>query len=214
MGYWLSDAGLGADGSPSQGKPAAAPAMFVKLVTSKVGHIETILKLVGTPEGTFVERFKIMWPEGTAADLQALMQLKGMKKSDQQAMLDALGDKLGRGGGGGGGAPSSSSSSHAGGSGMHSMASSSSQYYAAEMSAGPPGTGSFTSSAAAASLLASASAASSASSGPGGGVGMTSGIAASASSYTAASVKNLGDLSSTAAQNIKSVMGNLVNPRR
>jgi hypothetical protein len=187
--------------------------MFVKLVTSKVGHIETILKLVGTPEGTFVERFKIMWPEGTAADLQALMQLKGMKKSDQQAMLDALGDKLGRSGGGGGGAPSSSS--HAGGSGMHSMASSSSQYYAAEMSAGPPGTGSFTSSAAAASLLASASAASSASSGPGGGgVGMTSGIAASASSYTAASVKNLGDLSSTAAQNIKSVMGNLVNPRR
>jgi len=210
-GPGASDAG--ASGANGTGKPAAAPAMFVKLVTSKVGHIETILKLVGTPEGTFVERFKIMWPEGTAADLQALMQLKGMKKSDQQAMLDALGDKLGRSGGGGGGAPSSSS--HAGGSGMHSMASSSSQYYAAEMSAGPPGTGSFTSSAAAASLLASASAASSASSGPGGGgVGMTSGIAASASSYTAASVKNLGDLSSTAAQNIKSVMGNLVNPRR
>jgi hypothetical protein len=46
-----------------------------------------------------------MWPEGTAADLQALMQLKGTKRSDQQAILEAFGSS----------APSSSSSSAAGG---------------------------------------------------------------------------------------------------
>ena len=49
------------------GASTAVPPMFTKLVTTKASHIETILKLVGTPEGPIlVERFKIMWPDGTA----------------------------------------------------------------------------------------------------------------------------------------------------
>ena len=35
-----------------------APAMYVRLVTAKVSHIETILKLIGTPEPMLVERFR------------------------------------------------------------------------------------------------------------------------------------------------------------
>ena len=52
------------------GGSTAVPLMFTKLVTTKASHIETILKLVGTPEGPIlVERFKIMWPDGTAGSL-------------------------------------------------------------------------------------------------------------------------------------------------
>ena len=228
---------------------APAPAMFVKLVTAKVCHIEAVLKLVGTPEGTLVERFKIMWPEGTAADLQSLMQLKGMKKGDQQALLEALGQhnhqqhqqqqqQQHH--------PPSLHSQH-----PHpplpsrlvpplpppSSSSSSSQYMTASSDAASS-SHPYSQSPAAASVLAAAAAGSGAGSdsrrdsgigsgsglgigGTGGGSGsasdlriagvMGSGIAASASSYTAAGVKNLGDLSSTAAQNMKSIMGNMGN---
>jgi hypothetical protein len=222
----------------------AAPAMFVKLVTAKVGHIETVLKLVGTPEGTLVERFKIMWPDGTAADLQSLMQLKGMKKSDQQSLLEALGQHIhqqhqqqhqhqhpatsphapqSRAAHPPPPPPSLSSSS----------SSSSSQYTTAPSDAAAAASAAshpYSQSTAAASVLAAAAAGAggdsrrdSGTAGSGSGSGsasdlriagvMGSGIAASASSYTAAGVKNLGDLSSTAAQNMKSIMGNLVNRR-
>lgn len=54
-------------------------------------QIEVILKLIATPEDMLVERFRMMWPDGEAKDLQAIMGLKGMRKADQQAILDALG---------------------------------------------------------------------------------------------------------------------------
>ncbi|KAJ1415093.1 hypothetical protein B484DRAFT_434807, partial [Ochromonadaceae sp. CCMP2298] len=69
------------------------PAMYIKLVTNKIAHIEMVLKLVGTPEEMLLERFKIMWPDGKPADLQMLMGLKGTKRSDQQVLLEMLGIK-------------------------------------------------------------------------------------------------------------------------
>lgn len=65
--------------------------MFLKLVNSKIAHIEVILKLVGTPEDMLLERFRIMWPDGQPADLQMLMALKGTKRNDQQVILEMLG---------------------------------------------------------------------------------------------------------------------------
>jgi hypothetical protein len=69
----------------------ALPASFLKLVNTKIAHIEMILKLIGTPEELLLERFKLMWPEGTGADLLMLMTLKGTKRPDQQVLLDMLG---------------------------------------------------------------------------------------------------------------------------
>lgn len=57
-----------------------APSMYVKIVNSRATHIEAILKLVATPEELLVERFRVMWPEGQAGDLQLLMSLKGIFK--------------------------------------------------------------------------------------------------------------------------------------
>lgn len=78
---------------PTRGSPA--PQSFTKIVTSKVGQIEIILKLVATPEDFLVERFRVMWPDGQASDLQMLMSLKGMKRQDQQNFLEGLGLGLG-----------------------------------------------------------------------------------------------------------------------
>jgi len=66
-------------------------AMYLKLINTKIAHIEMILKLLGTPEDMLLERFRIMWPDGQPADLQLLMSLKGTKRNDQQVILEMLG---------------------------------------------------------------------------------------------------------------------------
>ena len=66
--------GSGGGSTGSKGVVTAVPPMYTKLVTTKASHIETILKLVGTPEGPIlVERFKIMWPDGTAGSTTHLL---------------------------------------------------------------------------------------------------------------------------------------------
>ncbi|CAM9146270.1 unnamed protein product [Choristocarpus tenellus] len=83
--------------SPSEATPV--PVSYMKYVTKQMSKIEmdslivacTVLKLVGTPQSMLVERFQIMWPDGGAPDLQAIMTLKGMRKADQQVVLDTIG---------------------------------------------------------------------------------------------------------------------------
>lgn len=65
--------------------------MYAKLINNKTAHIETILKLIGTPDDMLIDRFKIMWPDGQSKDLQMVMALKGTKKQDQQMILETLG---------------------------------------------------------------------------------------------------------------------------
>jgi hypothetical protein len=70
---------------------SSIPPMYMKLITSKISQIEVILKLIGTPEEMIVERFQIMWPEGTLTDLQLIMSLAGVSKVQQQQYLEAYG---------------------------------------------------------------------------------------------------------------------------
>eukprot|EP00599_Poterioochromonas_sp_BG-1_P000498 CAMPEP_0173136522 /NCGR_PEP_ID=MMETSP1105-20130129/2534_1 /TAXON_ID=2985 /ORGANISM="Ochromonas sp., Strain BG-1" /LENGTH=500 /DNA_ID=CAMNT_0014048721 /DNA_START=128 /DNA_END=1627 /DNA_ORIENTATION=- len=72
-------------------KTAPATGMYAKLINNKTAHIETILKLIGTPDDMLIDRFKIMWPDGQSKDLQMVMALKGTKKQDQQMILETLG---------------------------------------------------------------------------------------------------------------------------
>ncbi|CCI49679.1 unnamed protein product [Albugo candida] len=71
------------------------PARFTKFVTQEFGKIEAVLKLIGTPNEMLIESFKIMWPDGTPEDLQAIMNIKGFRKQDQSSYLEILG-KQGR----------------------------------------------------------------------------------------------------------------------
>ena len=69
-----------------------APAMYTKLVQKQFGKIETLLKLVGTPVDMLIENFKsVVAGGGTAAELQIVMNLKGMKRPEQVAYLEKFG---------------------------------------------------------------------------------------------------------------------------
>mmetsp|Transcript_6722 Transcript_6722/g.8843 ORF Transcript_6722/g.8843 Transcript_6722/m.8843 type:complete len:874 (+) Transcript_6722:83-2704(+) len=67
------------------------PLSYTKFVTRQLSRIEVLVKLVGTPAELLVERFRIMWPDGTPEELQAIMSLKGLKKNEQQVIFETLG---------------------------------------------------------------------------------------------------------------------------
>ena len=67
--------------------------MFTKMVSKEFGHIEILLKLVGTPVELLPDMFKSNWPEASTESIQSVMDLKGMKKPDQQTVLEKMGHK-------------------------------------------------------------------------------------------------------------------------
>jgi hypothetical protein len=80
--------------SPRKGVPAGstiAPAMYTKMVNKQFKKIEVLLKLTGTPNALLIDVFRDQWPGGTAMDLQTVMSLKGLKRSDQASMLEKFG---------------------------------------------------------------------------------------------------------------------------
>ncbi len=66
------------------------PAMYEKMVTSRLHHIETMLKLINTPEeeNILVERFRTLWPDGSREDLERILNLKGIKKREQKNIME------------------------------------------------------------------------------------------------------------------------------
>jgi len=87
--------GGGPGGSPRAVAHVKPPATYVKFVTKHLAKIEMVLKLVGTPTEMLVERFKIMWPDGSRQDLVVVCGLKGLKKAEQQHLLDTFGGPSG-----------------------------------------------------------------------------------------------------------------------
>jgi vacuolar protein sorting-associated protein 53 len=68
-----------------------APAMYTKTVQKQFGKMETILKLVGTPNDLLIDNFNVQWQGGTSQDLQVVLNLKGMKRPEQVVMLEKFG---------------------------------------------------------------------------------------------------------------------------
>jgi hypothetical protein len=62
-----------------------------KTVTKEFSRIEIFLKLVGTRSELLSDMFKASWPNGTTTDITTIMNLKGMKRTEQQSILDNLG---------------------------------------------------------------------------------------------------------------------------
>mmetsp|Transcript_33711 Transcript_33711/g.49371 ORF Transcript_33711/g.49371 Transcript_33711/m.49371 type:complete len:118 (-) Transcript_33711:131-484(-) len=65
--------------------------MYTKMVTKQFAKSELLLKLVGTPPELLIDVFKAQWSGGTAANLQTVMNLKGMNRKEQTAMLESFG---------------------------------------------------------------------------------------------------------------------------
>lgn len=68
-----------------------APALYTKVVQKQFGRIETLLKLVGTPNELLIDNFKVQWANGTSSDLVLVMNLKGIKRNEQTNMLEKFG---------------------------------------------------------------------------------------------------------------------------
>jgi vacuolar protein sorting-associated protein 53 len=86
------------------------PVSYRKYVEKHMSKVERLLKLVATPVSMLVEHFRMMWPEGGNKELQVVMSLKGMKRTEQITVLETFGggstSATGGGGGSGGGASS------------------------------------------------------------------------------------------------------------
>jgi vacuolar protein sorting-associated protein 53 len=76
------------------GSSTIAPAVYTKMVQKQFGKIETLLKLVGTPVELLLDNFRVQWPDGTSTELQTIMSLKGLKRNEQNPVLEKFGMDL------------------------------------------------------------------------------------------------------------------------
>lgn len=68
-----------------------APAMYSKMINKQFTRLETLIKLVGTPENLLVDNFKAQWSDGTTQDFVLVLNLKGYNRSQQAGMLEKFG---------------------------------------------------------------------------------------------------------------------------
>lgn len=68
-----------------------APAMYTKMVQKQFKKIELLLKMAGTPVNLLIDVFKDQWHGGTVNDLQQVMSLKGLQRSQQAKMFEKYG---------------------------------------------------------------------------------------------------------------------------
>jgi vacuolar protein sorting-associated protein 53 len=67
---------------------ASQASMYRKLVEKEFGKVENILKMLSISERDAAARFLSIFPAGSALDLQRVLELKGVKKSDVQAAVE------------------------------------------------------------------------------------------------------------------------------
>lgn len=73
---------------PSIGGQSAASAGYNKFVGREMGKAEALLKVILSPVESVADTYRALLPEGTAADFQRILDLKGLKKTEQQTLLE------------------------------------------------------------------------------------------------------------------------------
>eukprot|EP00250_Pteridium_aquilinum_P035828 c9974_g1_i1 orf=227-2767(+) len=73
---------------PSLGGQNSASASYNKFVGREMGKAEALLKVILSPVESIADTYRALLLEGTAADFQRLLDLKGLKKAEQQPLLD------------------------------------------------------------------------------------------------------------------------------
>ncbi|CAA6663358.1 unnamed protein product [Spirodela intermedia] len=66
----------------------AGAAGYAKFVTREMSKAEALLKVILSPVDSVANTYRALLPEGTLAEFQRILELKGLKKADQQAILD------------------------------------------------------------------------------------------------------------------------------
>lgn len=73
---------------PSLAKQTSGAASYSKFVSREMSKAEALLKVILSPIDSVADTYCALLPEGTPAEFQRVLELKGLKRADQQAILD------------------------------------------------------------------------------------------------------------------------------
>nr|KAJ0217366.1 hypothetical protein LSAT_V11C300154220 [Lactuca sativa] len=73
---------------PSLGRQAIGAAGYSKFVSREMSKAEALLKVILSPIDSVADTYGALLPEGTPSEFQRILELKGLKKADQQTILD------------------------------------------------------------------------------------------------------------------------------
>lgn len=73
---------------PSLARQASGAANYTKFVSREMCKAEALLKVILSPIDSVADTYNALLPEGTPLEFQRILELKGLKKSDQQSILD------------------------------------------------------------------------------------------------------------------------------
>ncbi|KAI3470444.1 hypothetical protein Pfo_027107 [Paulownia fortunei] len=73
---------------PSLGKQKSAAAGYSKFVSREMSKAEALLKVILSPVDSVSDTYCALLPEGTPSEFQRILDLKGLKRIDQQSILD------------------------------------------------------------------------------------------------------------------------------
>ncbi|KAL6980561.1 HIT domain protein [Sarracenia purpurea var. burkii] len=81
---------------PSLGRQMSGASNYSKFVSREMSKGEALLKVILSPVDSVADTYGALLPEGTPLEFQRILELKGLKKTDQQSILDDF-DKRGSG---------------------------------------------------------------------------------------------------------------------
>ncbi|EXC35019.1 hypothetical protein L484_017720 [Morus notabilis] len=73
---------------PSLGRQTSGAASYSKFVSREMSKAEALLKVILSPIDSVADTYRALLPEGTPMEFQRILELKGLKKADQQSILD------------------------------------------------------------------------------------------------------------------------------
>ncbi|KAL5726353.1 HIT domain protein [Ranunculus cassubicifolius] len=74
---------------PALGRQQSTTASnYSKYVTREMSKAEALLKVILSPVDSVEDTYRALLPEGTPVEFQRILELKGLKKADQQSILD------------------------------------------------------------------------------------------------------------------------------
>ncbi|KAK6144846.1 hypothetical protein DH2020_021666 [Rehmannia glutinosa] len=73
---------------PNLGKQKSAAAGYSKFVSREMSKAEALLKVILSPVDSVSDTYCALLPEGTPSEFQRILDLKGLKRTEQQSILD------------------------------------------------------------------------------------------------------------------------------
>ncbi|XP_044478748.1 vacuolar protein sorting-associated protein 53 A-like isoform X3 [Mangifera indica] len=73
---------------PMLARRSSSAANYSKFVSREMSKAEALLKVILSPVDSVADTYRALLPEGTPMEFQRILELKGLKKADQQTILD------------------------------------------------------------------------------------------------------------------------------